>query len=308
MRDSEVSNSALVLAYLRGHHAANDHPRVFDDSLANRLFSEQEHELFAKRFAPNLLLVALYDLPFALTWPDEATVRVRVMQAVSPLSLGVSRARYTEDSLEQALQVGVRQYVILGAGLDTFALRRPELKGRLAVFEVDHPATQASKRQRIARAGWDEPDHLTFIPLDFRREGLAEALTRSSFDVRALSFFSWLGCTYYMTREDVFANLAAIAEVAPAGSRVIFDYLSSEAFPLERSTKRLRFAARYNRRRGEPMISGLDPSTLAADLDRSGFRLEESLSPAMIEGRYFQGRFDSYHAYDHMHFATAAVK
>jgi len=308
MKDNTVSNSALALAYFRGYHAANDDPTIFDDSRANGLFSEQEHKFFANRAAPNLLVVALYDAAFALTWPNKATIRTYVMQQVSPLSLGVSRARYTEDSLDQALRGGVRQYVILGAGLDTFAFRRPELKGQLEVFEVDHPATQASKRQRIAQAGWTQPDHLHFVPLDFRREGLAAALTRSSFDRQAPSFFSWLGCTYYLTVEDVFATLGAIAEIAPAGSTVIFDYLSSEAFPIEKSTKRLRFAARYNRSHGEPMISGLDPSTLAADVDRSGFRLHESLSPAEIESRFFQGRSDNYHAYDHMHFATAVVK
>jgi methyltransferase (TIGR00027 family) len=308
MRDDEVSNSALMLAYFRGYHSANDDPKIFDDFLATRLFTEKEHTLLAKRFAPNLLLVALYDPAFALTWPDKAAIRKQVMQAVSPLSLGVSRARYTEDGLDQALRAGVRQYVILGAGFDTFAFRRPELKGQLEVFEVDHPATQASKRQRISQAGWREPDHLHFIPLDFRREGLAAALRRSPFDGQAQSFFSWLGCTYYLAREDVFATFRAMAEVAPAGSTVVFDYLSSEAFPLERSTKRLRFAARYNRKRGEPMILGLDPSTLEADLDQAGLRLQESLSPATIESRYFEGRFDNYHAYDHMHFAAAVVK
>ena len=308
MKDHEVSNSALLLGYLRGYHAANDNPRIFDDSLANRLFSEQEHATYARRLAPNLLAVALYDLAFALTWPDLATVRTKVIRDVSPMSLGVSRARYTEETLEQALRTGVRQYVILGAGLDTFAFRRPELEGRLDVFEVDHPATQASKRQRIVQAGWEQPGHLHFIPLDFRREGLAAALGDSSFDRRAPSFFSWLGCTYYLTEEDVFATLNAIAELAPPGSTVVFDYLSSEAFPLESSTKRLRFTARYNRRRGEPMISGLDPASLQADLDRSGFRLEESLNPATIDDRYFQGRRDGLHAYDHMHFAKAIVK
>lgn len=308
MRDNQVSNSALMLAYLRGYHAANDQPKIFDDFLAFSLFSEREHAEYVRRLAPNLLAVALYDLSFALKLPNKATIRREVMQKISPMSLGVSRARYTEDSLEQAVRSGVRQYVILGAGLDTFAFRRREWNGRLQVFEVDHPATQASKRERIARAGWELPDHLHFIPLDFRREGFAAALGRSTFDRQAPSFFSWLGCTYYLSRDDVFAALCAIAELAPSGSAIVFDYLNAEAFPLERSTKRLRFAARYNRRRGEPMITGLDPRALAAELDRSGLRLEESLSPEAIDGRYFQGRLDDHRAYDHMHFARAVVK
>ena len=108
----------------------------------------------------------------------------------------LGRSRYTEDSLEKAVEQGVKQYVILGAGFDTFAFRCPEILEKLQVYEVDHPATQAFKRSRLAEAGWELPPQLHFVPVDFEQESLAEALTRSSYDPQAPSFFSWLGVTY----------------------------------------------------------------------------------------------------------------
>ena len=136
-----------------------------------------------------------------------------------------------EDLLEEAVrQQEVKQYVILGAGLDTFAWRRPDLLARLQVFEIDHPATQADKRQRLQAISRENPRQLHFLPVDFSQEDLAAALKRSAFDPQAPSFFSWLGVTYYLTRDAVCATWRAIAEVAPAGSVVIFDYLDTDAF------------------------------------------------------------------------------
>ncbi len=105
----------------------------------------------------------------------------------------LGRSRYAEDCLEESLRAGVQQYVILGAGLDTFAFGRPELAPRLQIFEVDHPATQAVKRERMAAAGWELPSHLHLVPVDLTQESLADALGRSPYDLAKLSFLSWLG-------------------------------------------------------------------------------------------------------------------
>ena len=108
----------------------------------------------------------------------------------------LSRARYTEDTLEKAIRQGVKQYIILGAGMDTFAFRRPDLMERLEVFEIDHPATQEFKLHRLAELGWKHPAKLHFIPIDFTKESLVTALTRSSsYDPKVKSLFSWLGVT-----------------------------------------------------------------------------------------------------------------
>jgi O-methyltransferase involved in polyketide biosynthesis len=143
--------------------------------------------------------------------------------------------------------------------------------------------------------------------VDFTKESLVTALKRSTYDLQTLSFFSWLGVTYYLTCDMVFDTLRSIADIAPAGSTIIFDYLDTDAFVPERAAKRVQRMQEIVRRAGEPMKTGFDPSTLAADLASIGLRLHENLGPSAIEERYFQGRTDGYHAFEHVHFAWAVV-
>ncbi len=218
MEEKQFSRSAVIMAYHRAHHAMHDTPRIFNDFLAHHLVPEEARSIIEYHMAEAL---KLYDPERAASFPDQATAIARMMRALAAPSMVFSRAQYTEDSLEQAAGQGVRQYVILGAGFDTFAFRRPEMLEKLQVFEVDHPTTQAFKRQRIAEAGWEQPANLHFVPVDFEQESLAAALTRSSYDPQSLSLFSWLGVTYYLTREAVFDTLRAMAEIAPGGSAVI---------------------------------------------------------------------------------------
>jgi methyltransferase (TIGR00027 family) len=223
-----------------------------------------------------------------------------------PITL--SRSRYAEDCLELAVQQGTQQYVILGAGMDTFAFRKPDLLARLHVFEVDHPATQAMKRQRLAMLDQEIPAGLDFVPLNFITESLTEVLPRFLFDLGKLSFFSWLGVTYYLTREAVFATLRAITELAPPGSTVVFDYMDTDAFIPERAAKRIQKMQDIARQVGEPMQTGFDPLELARDLQGLGLVLQEDLAPSDIQVRYFQGRQDAYRAFEHVHFVKAVVE
>ena len=196
----------------------------------------------------------------AAACPDQASALAGWMQSGAPQPITLGRARYAEDHLEQAVrQQGVKQYVILGAGLDTFAWRRPDLLASLQVFEVDHPATQAFKRHRLRQMDREPPEQLHFVPVDFDRENLAAALRRSAFDPQVPSFFGWLGVTYYLSREAVFATLQAIAEVAPAGSAVVFDYLETSAFVPGKVAGRVQIMMELVRRIGEPMITGFEP-------------------------------------------------
>ena len=113
--------------------------------------------------------------------------------------------------------------------------------------------------------------------------------------------------TYYLTREVVFDTLCDVAAVAPPGSVIVFDYLDADAFDPERAAKLIQLMQAIARQVGEPMQAGFDPIELAAELDQAGFRLEENLDPAEIEARYFQQRADEYHAFEHVHFARAAI-
>lgn len=303
MEENQVSITALVTAYARAYHAKNDSPKIFNDLLADHLFKEEERSYLGHNLAESL---KFFDPERAMSCPDQATALAWVMQSYNgPTTL--SRSRYVEDSLAELVNQGVEQYVILGAGLDTFAFRQPELIKQLRVFELDHPATQAFKRQRLTEIGWEFPEQLHLIPVDFTKEGLAEVLKHSPYDPQVLSFFSWLGVTYYLPRDVVFNKLRQIAGIAPSGSMIIFDYLDTNAFDPKKASKRVQLTQEIVRRAGEPMKTGFDPSTLAEDLEGIGFHLRENLSPSDIEERYFKGRTDDYHASEHTYFAWVEV-
>lgn len=303
MEINRASITALITAYFRAYHATHDSPKIFDDTLADRLFTAEEHVTFDQNLAG---LLKLINPERAAAEPDLATALACVMQTYSgPITL--SRSRYTEDRLAELIDRGVRQYVILGAGLDTFAFRRTDLVESLHIFEVDHPATQALKHQRLAMLGQPYPPQLHFVPVDFLTERLSDVLRASAYDPQALSFFSWLGVTYYLTRETIFDTLRDVAASAPAGSSIVFDYMEADAFLPGRAAHRIQLMQAIAAQVGEPMQAGFDPLTLADDLERVGFRLEEDLAPADIEVRYFQGRTDEYHAFEQVHFARAVV-
>jgi methyltransferase (TIGR00027 family) len=305
MQADQFSKTAMGTAFMRAYHAAHDHPKIFDDFLAHRLITEAERRESEER---HLKAFQIFDPDRAASCPDRASALASWMQGAGAPPIILGRARYAEDNLEKAVRrQEVQQYVILGAGMDTFALRRPDLLERLQVFEVDHPATQAHKRHRLLEVGREHPAQLHFIPVNFNQENLAAALRRSAYDPQVPSFFSWLGVTYYLTRDAAFATWRAIAEVAPAGSTVVFDYLDTDAFVPEKAARRVQFMIEIVRKVGEPMLTGFDPSTLAADLARLGLRLQEDLSPSDIQGRFFEGRPDGYHACEHAHFACAVV-
>ena len=304
MQANQVSKTAMGTAFMRAYHAAHDHPKIFDDFLAQYMITEAEYR---ESEARHLRAFQKFDPDRAATYSDPRRALAYWMQNAGAPAIVLGRARYAEDNLEQAVKEGVKQYVILGAGMDTFAARRRDLVKHLEVFEVDHPATQAHKRQRLLAAGQEPPVQQHFIPVDFSQENLAEVLKRAAYRSQAPSFFSWLGVTYYLTREALFTTFRAIAASAPSGSPIIFDYLDTEALVPERAARRVNIMVEIVKRVGEPMITGFDPRTLAADLAGVGLRLQEDIGPADIQKRFFAGRPDGYHACEHAHFAWAVV-
>lgn len=305
MEENKVSWTALLAAYTRGYHTAIDRPKVFNDPLAFSLLSEEERRSLEQQIVGFIKGLNPEGYPL---FPNQAAVLAWFMQlgAGAPLALG--RARWAEDRLEEAAGQGMKQYVNLGAGLDTFAFRCPELVEKLQVFEVDHPGTQAFKRKRLTDLGWEIPSHLHFVPVDFTKESLVEALQATPFDPLARTFFSWLGVTYYLPGNAVLDTLRSITEVAPAGSMILFDYLDTDAFNIKKASTRVVSLLGLAQREGEPMNFGFDPETLDAELAPLGLRLQEDLNPFDIQQRYFLGRADYYHACEHAHYACAVVE
>jgi len=299
MKKDKGSFSAIMTAYMRAYHAKHDNPKIFDDFLAYSLIPDD----IRAQIEENL------DEPLISTFSkssdsDQPITMTSLIQTTNP----ISRARYVEDTLEKAVRQGVKQYIILGAGMDTFAFRRPELMELLEVFEVDHPATQEFKLSRLADLEWKHPAKLHFVPINFKQESLVTALTRSSsYDPKVKSLFSWLGVVIYLTRDEVFATLRSITDIAPAGSMVIFDYTNTDAFKPEKSSPQMQKFMEFGQKIGEPMITGFNPSVLVLDLEGLGFHLYENLSPADIEILYFQGRKDGFHSQEHGHIACAVV-
>jgi len=295
--------TALVTAYARAYHALYDENKIFDDYLAPKLYTADELREYAKNVAASL---AFFDPALAAAQPDQASALATVMRLqTAPITL--SRSRYTEELLDRAIETGVRQYVLLGAGLDTFAFRKPELLETVQVVSLDHPVTQAEMRRRVAAQGWHEPDGLVWVPIDFSTQDTRTVLAESAYDPRRLTLFSWLGVTYYLPLDRVTAALQALAKLAPAGSLIVFDYLDDAAFDPARATPLIQRVQAIVRNVGEPMLTGFEPGELPAYLSRLGWRLLEDIGPAEIQARYFAGRTDGYHAFEHIHFAYASI-
>lgn len=305
MKENQASRTALFSAYLRGYHSEHVNPKIFNDFLANKLLTSAERNSFDKFVLSGL---TAYDPKLAASFPDEATALAFTMQLIPGPPQILSRARFTEDLLEEAVKQGTKQYILLGAGLDTFAFRKTEMLEQLQVYEVDHPATQNFKLHRLSELKWEIPIQMHFTTADLTKEKLADALTRTSYDTTTLSFFNWQGVTYYLSYDEVLSTLKNITDISPVGSLVVFDYLDIDALDSDKAASRIQGMIYGAKQMNEPIKTGFNPSTFEMELNKIGLHLREDLSPSDIQSRYFQGRTDKYHALEQLHIACAEVK
>jgi methyltransferase (TIGR00027 family) len=301
MEENKVSITALVCGFTRAYHATNDSPKIFDDFFASKLFTSEEISFFGSRLAD---MLRLYDPQAAEEAPDETTALRLIMQTYNSSTI-LGRARFTEDCLEKAINEGLEQYVILGAGMDTFAQRRPELADRLQVFEVDHPATQANKQERLLRVSAELPKNLHLVPVIFGKDDLNASLLKAGYDPAKPGFFSWLGVTYYLDRNAIQATLQNLSELSIPGSMLVFDYSNNNDNLPESISHRSKVTHSITRQTGEPMKTSFVPADLENDLRQYRFATVENLTPDEIENRYFSNRNDLYHAFENVHFMHA---
>lgn len=246
------------------HLLVDSEPRIFADSLAALLLGD-EAETFLRYHREH------GDHPLLAGTRAQATCR----------------SRFTEDQLALAAARGTAQYVILGAGLDSFACRS-ELAGRLRVFEVDHPATQQRKRALLAAAGLAEPPTLTWVPVDFETDELIASLTAAGLDPAAPAFVSWLGVTMYLTAEAIGATLASLSRLAP-GSELVTDYMLTADLRDADGVTYAGLVMPDSERRGEPWLSFFTPEQMTGLLTRHGFtgvrdvRQRDAVSAALWE-------------------------
>ncbi|MEN6460411.1 MAG: class I SAM-dependent methyltransferase [Syntrophomonas sp.] len=294
--------TAIMIAFMRGFHAVNDDPKIFNDTLAYELLPEEVREGLKQHLTESAAQMAP---ELAKECVDaEASFRLAVHTMAGPM---LARARFMEDRLEDAIGKGISQYIILGAGLDTFAFRRLDLADRLQVFELDLPDVQEIKQRRLAQLNLPKPHNLHFIPVDFTQQTLTSVLKIAEYDPGRLSFFSWMGVTQYLPLEAVWATLKDIVSLSTAGSEIVFDYYDKSAFDPEKTSHRLKYIIETTRSIGEAIITGFEPSKLSMELAPLGLRLLDNLGREEIQQRYFKECTQGYSAGDYIHFACAEV-
>lgn len=300
--NSQASITALMSSFGRAFHTENEVHPVFVDPLAKELMTAEEYEAVqgyilngTHFFEPDLDTSGL---------TDKEIVRLLVNKHIAPSPL--CRAAYTESLLKNIAQTGISQYVILGAGMDTFAFREKEFVSGHRVYEVDHPLTQKDKQARIARAGWRTPENLTFVPDDFAKGRLSERLVTSGFDKRNETLFSWLGVTYYLSAEEIDKTLSEIADLSAEGSALVFD-CPDEGF-FSASEKRVQNTIMMAKAGGEPMQSAFSYAELEKLLGRHGFRIYDWLAPCNIQTRIIESAGANLKAFEHVNYCLAVRK
>ena len=259
MRHGQPSQTARSAAAHRAVHQMLEGGVIFKDPIASRILDERTTASLSKMAADELL---------------------------RPWRLFIAaRSRFSEDTIADCVAVGVRQVVVLGAGLDTFSLRNPFADIGVRVFEVDYAATQSWKRERIKAAGLIEPQSLIFAPTDFERENLSEGLKRAGFRLNQPAFFQWLGVVPYLTREAVSSTFKFISEVPE--SVVAFDYAEPFQNYLAERRASIIAAAESAAARGEPWLSLFDPADLHELLRSNGFKTVEDLGLPEIAERLY---------------------
>jgi methyltransferase (TIGR00027 family) len=235
------------------------------------------------------------EIGLALVAPDEGwQMRPDMHPARTSRSRAsiVARARFIEDVVEERARHGASQYVLLGAGLDTFAQRRPELASRLHVFEVDQPGTQSWKRSRLVELGFAQPECLQFVPVDFEaNESWFEQLVRAGFESGTPAVIASAGVAMYLTKEAIAATLRQAALLAPGSTFAMSFMLPLDLVELEERPG-LEGAARGARAAGTPFISFFAPTEILALAREAGFKDLKHVSAAQLAERYFAGRAD----------------
>jgi methyltransferase (TIGR00027 family) len=207
----------------------------------------------------------------------------------------VARARFVEDLVVEQAGRGVSQYVILGAGLDSFAQRRPEIASRLKVFEVDQPGPQAWKRQRLIELGFGVPEWLRLVPVDFEAGGSWwERLAVAGFDASRPAVVASTGVSLYLTKEAIAATLRQIAALAP-GSTLAMTFILPLEFAEPEERPGFEAALKGARASGTPFISFFTPPEMLALAREAGFREVQHVPAAILTRRYFAGRADGLH-------------
>lgn len=297
MIDTKESMTAKLCSFARAYHSNHARQKIFDDYLAYDLMGREEYEEIGQLIEHDYK-TELYD---SSSTTHGKRIREKLDRFISPIPL--SRAALAERELERfAWERGECQYVICGAGMDTFTFRNENRKVR--VFEIDHPDTQRYKLGRIKQLQWKIPENVRFVPVDFLKDDMAEKLKEADFDPSAPTFFALLGVTYYLTLPAFEETLKKIGTLASFGSKLVFDFPDETTFRND-APERVRTLSEITASLGERMLHGYTVDEASDALTRHGFIVDDHATPRKIQKRFFEGRRDDLKAYENIHILLA---
>lgn len=302
---NESSLTSLISAFGRAYHSKYDTPKIFDDFIAEDLITQKEFVDISENMIKG---IQFFNHDMAKKFhdhPDEGLKWITQLQ-LSPTPL--ARAAYCENVLFHEMSLGVMQYVILGAGLDTFCLRHPELHDKLEIFEVDLPASQEFKKKRLADAHYQIPDNLHFVTKDFTKEFSVSNLIGEGFRPNKKTFFSLLGVSYYLTKEENAHLIQELFTHVPSGSSIVIDYANDRLFKEKGMSNRVQNMVQMATASGEPMKSCFTFGEMEKMLESSGLLIYEHLSPVTIHDQFFHNRTDYLTAFETIHYIHAVKK
>ncbi|EEM82911.1 MULTISPECIES: class I SAM-dependent methyltransferase [Bacillus cereus group] len=304
VKKGEASVTSLVSAFGRAYHSEFDRPKIFDDYVAKDFISQKERNNIETNMVQG---IHFFNIDIAQQFQDNPQEILKWITQVQLSPTPLARAAYCERVLLHEIALGATQYVILGAGLDTFSFRHRELEKQIKIFEVDHPSTQRFKKERIKEAELEIPNNLHFVSMDFTKGFSYEQLRNEGFENKK-TFFSLLGVTYYLTKEELSSLIEYLFEMVPEGSSIVFDYPDENLFTEKGLSNRVENMVKMAAVGGEPMKSCFSYTEMEALLEKAGLLIYEHLSPEDINKLYFEGRNDYLEAFETVHYVHAVKK
>ncbi|WP_329765089.1 class I SAM-dependent methyltransferase [Bacillus nitratireducens] len=304
VKKGEASVTSLVSAFGRAYHSEFDSSKIFDDYVAKDLISQKERNDIEMNMVQG---IHFFNKDIAKQLQDNPKEILKWITQVQLSPTPLARAAYCERVLLHEIALGAKQYVILGAGLDTFSFRHRELENKIEIFEVDHPSTQGFKIQRVKESGLEIPSNLHFVSMDFTKDFSKQKLVNEGFENKK-NFFSLLGVTYYLTKEELSSLIECLFERVPKGSSIVFDYPDENLFTEKGLSNRVENMVKMAMVGGEPMKSCFSYAEMEALLEKAGLLIYEHLSPEDINKLYFEGRNDYLEAFETVHYVHAVKK
>lgn len=297
MIDKQESMTAKLCSFARAYHSNYGKQKIFDDYLAYDLMGKEEYEEIGQLIEYDYDIVSSsgkHSFNGNIVYP-------RLNQYITPIP--ISRIAFAEQRLADfAAKNGKCQYVICGAGMDTFAFRNEN--PNIQIFELDHPDTGKYKRQKIQQLEWNIPGNIHYVAIDFSKDDMTETLINAGYDRNIPSFFAILGVTYYLTLPVFEDTIEKISRISRKGNQIVFDFPDESTFD-KNGVERVIRLTEITAKLGESMRHGFSVGEIRRALNRQGFTVTVHKDPVAIQKQYFENRNDGLRAFENIHFILA---